>query len=256
MDNNYLVNLKGKVAIVTGGNQGIGQAVSIGFAQAGATVIIFSRTDAKETLSAIDEIGGIAKHYAVDVTDESEVQSAIQDIIKRFGLIDILFNNAGICIHQDSFSIAIDDFRKVVDVNLTGEFIVAREVAKTMIDNEIPGSIINMASISADIVNLPQWQSSYGASKAAVVHLTKSLAVEWAEYGIRVNALSPGYMRTNGNMGKVIPEERFAYWRSLIPMKRFGELNELVSVVVFLASDATHYMTGSEIVLDGGYTCV
>ncbi len=191
-----MFGLKGKIAIVTGGGRGIGQVIACGLAKAGAEVVIISRSGAEETVKMIEEDGGKAYDLKADVTDEAQVDHALQTILDRSGSIDILFNNAGICMHQSTLEATIEEFRQVVDVNLTGEFIMARAVGRIMIERGIKGSIINMASMSGTIVNIPQWQCSYNASKAAVIHMTKSLAVEWADYGIRVNSLSPGYIAT------------------------------------------------------------
>ena len=127
------------------------------------------------------------------------MKAAYAQILDRWGSLDIVFNNAAIGDHKSSLEVTVEEFRKVVDVNLTGEFIVAREAARIMVERGIKGSIINMASMSGSVVNIPQWQCSYNASKAGIIHLTQSLAVEFAEYGIRVNCLSPGYSGTEPN---------------------------------------------------------
>jgi len=249
-----LFGLNGKVAVVTGGGRGIGQTVAIGLAKAGAEIIILSRSGASETVSKIESFGGKAYDIKTDVTREESVETAIMQILERSGRIDILFNNAGICMHQSSLEATIAEFREVIDVNLTGEFIVARAVGKVMIDKGIKGSIINMASMSGSIVNVPQWQCSYNASKAGVIHLTRSLAAEWAEYGIRVNCLSPGYIGTP--MSVDTPLELRNAWMPLIPLHRMGEPEELIPPVLYLACDASGYTTGSDVVVDGAYSCL
>lgn len=249
-----LFGLKGKVAIVTGGGRGIGQVVAGGLAKAGAEVVVLGRSGADETINSITKDGGKAYFIACDVTKEEQVDAALAEIMRRSGSIDIVFNNAGICMHQSTFEATIEEFRQVVDCNLTGEFIVCRAAGKIMIDNHIKGSIINMASMSGSIVNIPQWQCSYNASKAAVIHMTRSLAAEWALEGIRVNSLSPGYISTP--MSVDTPQELKDAWMSLIPMMRMGTPEELIPAVLYLASDASGYTSGSDIIVDGAYTCV
>jgi NAD(P)-dependent dehydrogenase (short-subunit alcohol dehydrogenase family) len=246
--------LNGKVAIVTGGGRGIGQVVAEGLAKAGAEVVVLGRSGADETIDSIIKAGGKAYFIACDVTKEEQVDAALAEIMKRSGSIDIVFNNAGICMHQGTFEATIEEFRQVIDCNLTGEFIVCRAVGKIMIDNHINGSIINMASMSGSIVNIPQWQCSYNASKAAVIHMTRSLAAEWALEGIRVNSLSPGYIATP--MSVDTPQELKDAWTPLMPMHRMGTPEELIPAVLYLASDASGYTTGSDIIVDGAYTCI
>ncbi len=249
-----LFGLKGKVAIVTGGGRGIGQAVAVGLAKAGAQIAVFSRTGADETVKLIEAEGGRAGSILVDVTDENAVDAAVGEVLAQFGTIDIVFNNAGVCIHKSTFESSVAEWRQVLDINLTGEYIVARSVGKVMAQRKIRGSIINMASMSGSIVNIPQWQASYNASKAGVIHMTKSLAVEWAEYGIRVNSLSPGYIATP--MSVDTPQELKDAWMPLIPERRMGTTDELIGAVIYLASDTSGYTNGCDLIVDGAYTCV
>lgn len=172
-----MFGLTGKTAIVTGAGRGIGQVVACGLAKAGAEVVMISRSGAEETVSMITEDGGKAYDLKADVTKENEVDAAVEEIIKRSGKIDILFNNAGICIHKDTLSASIEEWRSVIDINLTGEYIMARAVGRMMIKQKIKGSIVNMASMSGSIVNIPQWQASYNASKAGVIHMTDRKSV-------------------------------------------------------------------------------
>lgn len=248
-----LFGLKDKVALVTGGGRGIGQAVALGLAKAGAEIVIFELQPPTETVRQIEEAGGKAYGLLVDVTDETAVHNAIQEILARSGRLDIVFNNAGICIHTPSLEDKISDFRKVVDVNLTGEYIVAQAAARVMVEKGIRGSIVNMASMSGSIVNIPQWQASYNASKAGVAHLTRSLAVEWAAYGIRVNSLSPGYIATA--MTGETPQELQDAWLKLIPGHRMGTPEELVGAVIYLSADSSSYTSGCDLSVDGAYTC-
>lgn len=249
-----LFGLKGKVAVVTGGGRGIGQVVARGFSKAGAEVVILNRSGADETISMITSDGGKAYYISTDVVEEDSVDAAFAEILRRSGRIDIIFNNAGICMHQTTFEATIAEFRQVLDVNLTGEFIVARAAGKIMVERGIRGSIINMASMSGSIVNVPQWQCSYNASKAAVIHMTRSMAVEWAEYHIRVNSISPGYIATP--MSADESQELKDAWMPFIPMHRMGNPEELIPAILYLACDASGYTSGSDIIVDGAYTCM
>jgi NAD(P)-dependent dehydrogenase (short-subunit alcohol dehydrogenase family) len=248
-----LFGLKGHVALVTGGGRGIGQVVAAGLAKAGAEVAIISRSGADETVKLIEKEGGKAYSLLADVTSEADVDRALAEIVKRSGSLDVVFNNAGICIHKGTLDASISEWKQVIDINLTGEYIVARAAAGIMIARKIKGSIINMASMSGSIVNIPQWQASYNASKAGVIHMTRSFAVEWAEYGIRVNSLSPGYIATP--MSVDTPKELKDAWTPLMPMHRMGKPEELVPAILYLASPASGYTTGSDLIVDGAYTC-
>lgn len=249
-----MFGLSGKTAVVTGAGRGIGQVIAMGLAKAGAEVVIISRSGAEETVSMITKAGGKAYDLRTDVTKENEVNASINEIIKRSGKIDILFNNAGICIHKSTLEATIEEWKSVIDINLTGEYIMARAVGKTMIEKGIKGAIVNMASMSGTIVNIPQWQASYNASKAGVIHLTKSLAAEWVGYGIRVNSLSPGYIATP--MSADVPQDLKDAWEPLMPMHRMGEPEELIPAVLYLVSPASGYTTGTDVIVDGGYTCI
>jgi NAD(P)-dependent dehydrogenase (short-subunit alcohol dehydrogenase family) len=249
-----LFSLKGKVALVTGGGRGIGQVVAAGLAKAGAAIAIVSRTGADETVALIEKEGGKAVSLLADVTNETEVDAAMEKILQCYGSIDIVFNNAGVCIHKDTIEASIAEWREVIDINLTGEYIVARAAGKIMIQKGIRGSIINMASMSGSIVNVPQWQASYNASKAGVIHMTRSLAVEWAQYGIRVNSISPGYIATP--MSVDTPQYLKDAWMPLIPMHRMGKPEELVGPVIYLASESSGYTSGSDVLVDGAYVCM
>lgn len=249
-----LFGLSGKTAIVTGGGRGIGQVVARGLARAGAEVVILSRSGAEETVEQIVREGGRAYELRADVTKEAQVDRALAEIAGRSGKVDVLFNNAGICIHKDTLSATIDEWRQVIDINLTGEYIMARAVGRLMIQRGTRGSIINMASMSGSIVNIPQWQASYNASKAGVIHLTRSLAIEWAGYGIRVNSLSPGYIATP--MSADVEQTLKDAWTPLMPTHEMGTPEALVPAVLYLASPAAAYTTGSDLLVDGGYICI
>ncbi|WP_395015678.1 SDR family oxidoreductase [Robinsoniella peoriensis] len=246
-----IFGLAGKTALVTGGRVGIGQVIAIALARAGAEVVIMGKTDSWETVRMIEGEGGKAYSITANVTDEEAVEKAMDLIMERSGHIDIVFNNAGICIHKDTLEATIEEWRQVIDVNLTGEYIVARAAGRRMIESGTKGSIINMASMSGTIVNIPQWQASYNASKAGVMHMTRSLAIEWAEHGIRVNSLSPGYIGTP--MSADTPQELKNAWMPLMPYHRMGKPEELIPAILYLACDAAGYTTGSDVIVDGGY---
>jgi len=248
-----LFSLEGKTVLVTGGGRGIGRVVAHGLAKAGAEVVIFARSDYQKTIDLIEADGGKVYGFVVDVTDETRVKAAIQETVKHSGKIDVVFNNAGIYNLGSAFNETTEDFRRMLDIHLTGQYIVARETARLMVEQGVHGSIINMASMSGSIVNYPQRQASYNAAKAAVIHLTKSLAVEWAPYQIRVNSLSPGYIATESYGSN--PQEWIDTWVSLTPMRRLGKPEELVTAILYLASDASSYTSGSDVIVDGAYTC-
>lgn len=249
-----MFGLKGKVALVTGGGRGIGQTVALGLAKAGARVFIVSRTGAQETVDLIEKDGGQAESLIADVTVEGQVDEALAAVMAKAGTLDVVFNNAGVCIHKDTLDASIEEWRQVIDINLTGEYIVARAAGRIMIEKGIKGSIINMASMSGTIVNVPQWQASYNASKAGVIHMTRSLAVEWAQHGVRVNSISPGYIATP--MSVDTPQELKDAWLPLIPQHRMGQPEELIPPILYLASAASGYTTGSDVIVDGGYSCM
>lgn len=246
-------SLEGKVAVVTGGNRGIGRAIAVGFAEAGATVVIAARDAAKnkETVSEIESIGAIALAIETDVTSRDDLQRMHDKVTDEFGHIDVLVNNAGIGFHADALTLDDSEWRRLFDTNLDAVWKASQIVGKQMVERG-SGSIINIGSMSGLIINRPQWHSPYGISKAAVHHLTRSLAAEWAQAGVRVNAIAPGYVKTE--IASVEYEEYAHYWRDEVPMKRYGSTDEISPTALYLASDASSFMTGSVIVIDGGYT--
>lgn len=248
-------SLAGKVVVVTGGNQGIGRAVADDLAGVGADIVIFDLVDATESSAEIAQTYGVrSQAFVCDVTDPESVARAIEQAAESMGTLDHLFNNAGICLHKPALECSPSDFGKVVEVNLNGIFFMAQAFAKYLIDNEKTGNIVNTASMSATIVNIPQGQASYNASKAGVVHLTKSLAVEWASLGIRVNSISPGYIRTE--MTGNVREDWQNIWVKMIPFGRMGLPKELSGAVIYLLSDASSYTSGSDLIIDGCFTVV
>lgn len=250
-----IFSLKGKVAVVTGGNQGIGKVVSAYLADAGADVVIFDLNDATAVAKDIgDKYGVRTGAIRVDVTDPAAVEEAINAAADRMGTLDLLFNNAGICLHKNAIDVTPEEWLKVVNVNLNGIFFVARAFGKYLIGHNKRGNIVNTASMSATIVNIPQGQASYNSSKAGVAHLTKSLAVEWAPYGIRVNSISPGYIKTE--MTGTVRQDWQDYWVSTIPFRRMGTPEELAGAVIYLLSDASTYTSGLDMLIDGCFTVV
>lgn len=252
-----MFSLEGKVALITGGGRGIGQVICRQLAAAGADIAIFSRSGAPKTLALLKEDGVEALDIIADVTKEEEVALGIQKIIEHFGRLDIVVNNAGICYHKDAFEASIEEWREVLDINLTGEYIVCKEAARVMIEKGFHGNIINMASMSGHIVNIPQMQAAYNASKAGVIHMTKSLAIEWIDKNIRVNSLSPGYVSTPMSVDPdFVPKELMDAWLPLFPMHRMAKPEELCGAILWLCSESAGYTTGVDIVLDGAYTIV
>lgn len=245
--------LDGKKVFVTGGSQGIGKAVAIGLAEAGADIAIVARglPKAEEAAHQIAKLGVKAIAVKADVTVPAQVDGMIQTILKAFGTVDVAFNNAGTAVVQKAEEMSYENLTRIFEVNLTGLFLTTQAAARVMIKNR-RGSIINMASMSAHVVNVPQQTANYNASKAGVVQLTKCLAVEWAPYNVRVNSISPGYTRTE--LAESFSEELIRQWTEKIPLKRLARPDELAGVVLFLASDASSYCTGTDIIIDGGYT--
>jgi len=249
--------LGGKTAIVTGGGQGIGLACVEALAEAGAKVAIADR-DARLAQTAKADLkkkGYDTDVVIMDVTDSGRVAEVADQLASQYGKIDILVNNAGIARSETPAETVTDEhWLNVIDVNLNGTFWCCRAFGKHMLRAKT-GAIVNVGSMSGFIVNKPQEQSYYNASKAAVHHLTKSLAAEWGARGVRVNAVAPTYIETPLNAFVKSNPRMYDAWIGGTPMARLGQVDEIASVVLFLASDAASLMTGSIVLVDGGYTC-
>ena len=249
-----LFDLHGKRALVTGASSGIGKRVAIAYAEAGAEVALAARH--AEALGVVaDEIaaaGGRAVPIRCDVTQPEQVSGMLDQVTAELGGIDIAVCNAGIITVTPMLEMPPEEFQSIQDTNVTGVFLTAQAAARAMVRQGQGGVIINTASMSGHIINIPQQVGHYCASKAAVIHLTKAMAVELAPHNIRVNSVSPGYILTE----LVEPlSEYHSLWEPKIPLGRLGRPEELTGLYLYLASEASSYMTGSDVVIDGGYTC-
>jgi NAD(P)-dependent dehydrogenase (short-subunit alcohol dehydrogenase family) len=253
VDVNALFRLDGQVAVVTGASSGIGSRIARVLHAAGATVVRAARR--KDRLDELASTLERAAVYVCDVADELQCQSLIDSTVERYGRIDILVNNAGIGTRGAAEDFPVEEFRRTFDVNVNGTFALSRAAAGYMLPQG-RGSIINIASVSGmrslSIAKMP----AYTASKAALIMLTRELATQWAGSGVRVNAIAPGFFRTEIN-ASAFEDPRFGAWAcERTPMGRTGEEGELDGPVLLLASDAASYMTGAVVVVDGGLTLI
>ena len=249
-------SLKDKVTIMTGGARGLGKAMALSLAQAGSHIVIvdLDLETAQQTADAIASEGVRTLALKVDVTNQADAERMADEVVGQFGRIDVLFNNAGIAQWVNAEEMSLEDWRRIMSVNLDSVFIVSKAVGKVMIRQQ-GGSIVNTSSMSGVIVNTPQCQAAYNVSKAGVIMLTKSLAFEWAKHNIRVNTIAPGYMETEMiEQFRAEHKEKIDLWTSLTPMNRMGRPHELGGLAVYLASEASSYVTGAVCLIDGGYS--
>jgi NAD(P)-dependent dehydrogenase (short-subunit alcohol dehydrogenase family) len=243
----------GQSALVTGATKGIGRAIARSLAEAGANIVVVGR-DAGDATAVQAELEGLGVEVLVvlaDITTPEEVERMAQAALARFGAIDVLVNNAGACEHKLALEVTYEGWRDVFRVNVDALWLVSQAVGRHMVERR-RGSIVNIGSMSGMIVNRPQWQPAYNASKAAVHHLTRSLAAEWAQHNVRVNAVAPGYIKTD--MSPVDEPQFRRQWIEDSPQQRYGLPEEVGPSVVYLASQAASFVTGSVLVMDGGYT--
>lgn len=252
---NYLNKFKldNKISLVTGGAGGIGSEICKSLLDAGSKVII-ADIDSKKSKKLLKKIKKKnIEYYKLDSTSEKNIKSLSRFILKKYKRLDVLVNCVGICFNKEAEKVKKKEWDKVINININSMFYVCKEFGKIFIKQK-KGTIVNIGSNSGLIVDKPQPQASYNASKAAVHQLTKSLACEWSKYNIRVNAIAPGYVATEMTLlGRKKPHW-FKYWIEMTPMKRLAEPSEIASVALFLASESSSYCTGSIISVDGGYT--
>lgn len=253
-------SLKGKRAVITGGERGIGLAIAKGFARAGADIIIagLSQEDFASAQAAVCGLGVSCTCVRTDVSDEAAVEALAQRIQTEHGTVDILVNNAGINKLSPAETMPLQVWQKIMDVNLTGTFLMCRAFGQRMLAQGY-GNIVNVASMSGLVVNpLPQTQCAYNASKAGVIMLTKCLANEWALRGVRVNAVCPGFTRTPLTAKRLDTPNDPAVkkWLAGTPMNRVADPCEMVGLALYFASDASSFTTGAVLAVDGGYTCL
>ena len=252
MDLKKLFSCEGKTAVVTGSSQGLGQVLALGLAQFGAKLILADITYPDETARQVEAMGADCVAVQTDITDELQVENLAASALSASGKVDILINNAGIS--QLSYTpterLPVEEWDRIVKINLRGTFLCSQKIGKQMIDGG-GGSIINIATTAGitGVVRAP----AYCASKAGVILLTKSLALEWARYHIRVNAIAPHYLETELTRGLRESAKVYKALIGQIPLRRFGKTSELVGAVIFLCSEASSYVTGAVVPVDGGY---
>ena len=239
------MRLDGKKGFVTGAARGIGKAIALKFASEGA-----QKTAAELAAATGRKVIAIK----CDCTNKEEVDAMVDQVVRELGGLDFCHANAGICINAPAEEMTYEQWLKVININLNGVFLTDIAAGKYMLANG-GGSIINTASMSAHIVNVPQPQCAYNASKAAVIQLTKSLAIEWAKKGVRVNSISPGYIGTDLVLTSKTLIPLIEKWNAMAPMGRLGKPEELESICVYLAGDTSSFTTGSDFIIDGAFTC-
>jgi len=251
--------LKGKKSIVTGSKGGIGKATATAFAELGADVAIVdipaAIAESRQVAESIAEKFGV-KTIAIgaDLSKEEDVKRMVSEVVEAFGTIDVVHSNAGIFTTSDHPNMPVSDFKRIIDINLLGMFMVNRECANVMVEHKHGGSIINTVSMSGTIINPTRLETdymvAYTASKAGAKHLTKGMAVNYIKHGIRFNSISPGYLVSGAHRG--MSQIDVDWWANSVPIKRFGEMDEIVGIVCLLATDLSTYFVGSDIIMDGG----
>jgi NAD(P)-dependent dehydrogenase (short-subunit alcohol dehydrogenase family) len=246
------LDLSGKVAVVIGGTSGIGLAIAKGMAEAGANVVPTSRRDeqVESAAQAVEARGRQSLRISSDVSDRASLQHVLDESVKAFGKVDILVNSAGRTKRAPTLDFTEEDWNNIIDTNLTGTLRAAQVFGRHMLQREY-GSIINIASLSTFVALYEV--AAYSASKAAVASLTKSLAIEWSQHGVRVNAIAPGVFRTPLNEKLLDETERGREFLVRTPMRRFGNVEELAGAAIFLASDAASFVNGEVLAVDGGF---
>lgn len=253
--------LRGKKAIVTGAKGGIGKATATAFGELGADVAVVDlpsmRTETESVAKSIAGRFGVRTiAVGADLSQEEDVKAMVRQVVDAFGTIDVVHSNAGVFTTFDQPDMPVSDFKRIVDINLTGMFMVNRECASVMVSHGHVGSIINTVSMSGTIINPTQLETdymvAYTASKAGAKHLTKGMAVNYIKHGIRVNSVSPGYLISGAH--HMMSQQDVDWWANSVPIKRFGEMDEIVGIVCLLASDLSTYFVGSDIIMDGGAT--
>ncbi len=251
------MRLDGKRGYVTGGARGIGKCTATAFAEAGADVAIVD-IDYEEAVKTAGEIAEKTGRKVIaircDCTVPEQVDEMIRTVVTELGGLEFCHNNAGICINAPAEEMTYEQWLKVMNINLNGVFLTDIAAGRYMLEHG-GGSIINTASMSAHIVNVPQPQCAYNASKAGVIQLTKSLAIEWAKRGVRVNSISPGYIGTDLVLSSETLIPLIEKWNAMAPMGRLGKPEELQSICVYLAGDTSSFTTGSDFIVDGAFTC-
>ena len=251
------MRLDGKNAFVTGGARGIGKSIAMALTEAGANVAVIDIDieEAQKTANELTRNGTKTIAIRADVTNQADMDDMMIKIVQEFDRLDIAFCNAGICMNISAEEMTLEQWQKVININLTGVFLSAQSAGKQMIKQGTGGSIINTASMSAHIVNVPQPQCAYNASKAGVIQLTKSMAIEWADKNVRVNSISPGYIGTELTLNSPALQPLIKKWNNMAPLHRMGRPDELQGIAVYLASDTSSFTTGSDFIIDGAFTC-
>ena len=243
--------LDGKKAYVTGSSKGIGKGYAKALLEAGADVAIMARNleETEKTAHELSAIGGKVIALCCDMSRPDDIENMLQSVEKAFGRIDIAVNNAGVCINKNTDVMTLEEWKYVIDVNLTGVYIASRGTALRMMKTG-GGNMVNTCSMAGHVIPEPQYHCAYSASKAGLLHLTRSFACEWAPYNIRVNSISPGYTVTELTSDVIKP-----HWYERVPMNKIGCPEDMAGALIYLASDASKYTTGTDILVDGGFCC-